>query len=158
MSGDQLLRAARLALAGHDPDLAIRLVDASPDDDDARPVDRAEVLVEAHDMLGQHDEVERDRHAPRWTGSSATASASSLSRRLAETRFSSRRDLAGALAAFEAARERVRDPEELGAARRLAGRSCSPTPDDPPRRCESWTRSSRPATRGPRSSSRRRVR
>ena len=59
VAGEQLLRAARLALAGHDPNLAMQLIEAWPDDDDASSFARTEVLAEAHDMLGQHDDVER---------------------------------------------------------------------------------------------------
>ena len=59
VAGDQLLRAARLALAGHDPHLAMRLIDAWPEDDDTGAFARAEVLAEAYDLLGQHDDVER---------------------------------------------------------------------------------------------------
>jgi hypothetical protein len=120
VAGAQRLRAARLALAGHDPDLAMRLIgdDTGPNsgtgaDDDGRFA-RAEVLAEAHDMLGQHDDVERvvgDALALDLTD----AQRGSLSRRLATTRFSSRRDLAGALDALDAAQRVLSDPTEIGA-------------------------------------------
>ena len=116
VAGDQLLRAARLALAGHDPTLAMQLIDSWPDDDDDHTTAfaRAEVLAEAHDMLGQHHDVERV-----VTGALALeltdAQRSTLSRRLAGTRFSSRRDLDGALAALDEAGALVRDRAELGA-------------------------------------------
>lgn len=114
VAGDQLLQAARLALAGHDPHLAMRLVGAWPQEDDTSTFARAEVLAEAHHQLGQLDEVER------VVGTALAleltdAERSSLSRRLAGTRFSSGRDLVGALAALDAAQALVRDPEQLGA-------------------------------------------
>ena len=65
-------------------------------------------------MLGQHDDVERVVTAA-LASELTDAQRGVLSRRLAGTRFSSRRDLAGALAALDAAQDLVRDPEELGA-------------------------------------------
>ncbi|MET0579667.1 MAG: LuxR C-terminal-related transcriptional regulator [Ilumatobacteraceae bacterium] len=112
--GDQLLRAARLALAGHDANLAIQLIEAWPDDDDTSPFARAEVLAEAHDMLGHHDAVERVVTAT-LARELTDAQRGTLGRRLATTRFSSRRDLDGALAALDEAQQTVRDPDELGA-------------------------------------------
>src|SRR5262245_18609943 len=58
VSGDHLLTAARLALAGRDPALAIRLI-AAAEDPGVTTGDRAEVLVEAHALQGHDDEVER---------------------------------------------------------------------------------------------------
>ena len=113
VAAEQLLRAARLALAGHDPALARRLIDAWPDDD-ARSFAHAEVLAEAHAMLGQHHDVERVVTAA-LADELTDAERGALSRRLAGTRFSSRRDLDGALAALDAARLAIADAEELGA-------------------------------------------
>ena len=122
VSGDHLLRAARLALVGRDPALAVRLVTAVPDDDDRVTAgDRAEVLVEAHALQGHDGEVERVV-ASVWDEPLSDIRRAHLSRRLAETRFWRRRDLAGALAAHEAARGRLTDPEQIAAvdARRAA--------------------------------------
>jgi DNA-binding CsgD family transcriptional regulator len=112
--GDQLLRAARLALAGHDPELAVRLVSAINDDAATDAGGRAEVLAEAHAMQGHDDEVERIV-ASVWDEPLTDAQRAQLSRRLADTRFYNRRDLVGALAAHEAARKRLTDPAELAA-------------------------------------------
>ena len=71
------------------------------------------MLAEAYHLLGQHDDVERvvtDALQHELTDTQRSA----LSRRLARTRFSSQRDLAGALAALDAACAVVRDPDELG--------------------------------------------
>jgi DNA-binding CsgD family transcriptional regulator len=114
VAGDQLLRAARLALAGHDPHLAMQLIGALPGDDETSSFARAEVLAEAHDMLGQHDDVERVVSAA-LAQELTDAERGSLSRRLAGTRFSSRRDLAGALEALDEAHGLVDDPDERGA-------------------------------------------
>jgi hypothetical protein len=57
--GEQLLRAARLALAGHDADLAVRLMSAWAEPDDAHRFERAEVLAGAYDVLGRPADVER---------------------------------------------------------------------------------------------------
>jgi DNA-binding CsgD family transcriptional regulator len=115
VSGDHLLTAARLALAGRDPALAIRLIDAVPDDDASVTAgDRAEVLVEAHALQGHDEEVERAVAAV-WDEPLDDARRARLARRLAETRFYRRRDLEGALAAHEQARERLTDPAELAA-------------------------------------------
>jgi DNA-binding CsgD family transcriptional regulator len=113
MAGDQLLRAARLALAGHDPNLAMRLIAAWPEGDDTSAFARAEVLAEAYHLLGRHEHVERivtDALQHELTDTQRSV----LSRRLARTRFSSQRDLAGALEALDAACAVVRDPNELG--------------------------------------------
>ena len=59
--GTQLLRAARLALVGHDPALAVRLVTAAPEDGTVTAGERGEVLAEAHAMQGHDDDVERGR-------------------------------------------------------------------------------------------------
>ncbi len=132
VAGDQLLRAARLALAGHDPNLAIRLV-AAWTDDDASPFARAEVLAEAHDMLGQHDDVERVVAAALAT-ELPDAKRGASARRLAGTRFSSGRDLVRR--ARRARRGGRGDRRSRGArcVAGVAGRCCSPTPDVPPRR------------------------
>jgi DNA-binding CsgD family transcriptional regulator len=114
VSGDRLLTAARLALAGRDPALAIRLIDAAADDSTVTAGDRAEVLVEAHALQGHDDEVERIV-AEVWDQPLEDARRANLARRLADTRFYRRRDLDGALAAHEQARERLTDPAELTA-------------------------------------------
>ena len=111
--GDRLLRAARLALAGHDPALAIRLVSAGDSSDPSR-VERAEVLVEAHSMTGDLEAVERVV-ASVWEDDLSDTRRAHLAKRLADTRFYRDRDLAGALAAHEAARERLTDPDALAA-------------------------------------------
>jgi DNA-binding CsgD family transcriptional regulator len=112
LPADRLLRAARLALAGHDPVLALRLVDAAGAD--LADVDRVEILVEAHSLTGNLDAVER-----------LVASASDLdpsderrahlARRLADSRFFRAGDLDGALAAHDAVRARLTDPEVIAA-------------------------------------------
>jgi ATP/maltotriose-dependent transcriptional regulator MalT len=112
VQGEQVMRAARLALAGHDPTLALRLMSAWPQSDDTSAFERAEVLAEAHDMLGQHAEVERVV-ARCLAGPLPDAQRGLLSRRLAGTRFSSRRDLAGALDALETARREMSDEDEI---------------------------------------------
>ncbi len=114
VSGEQLLRAARLALIGRDSALAVELVDAVTDERDVDPVDRAEVLAEAHAMQGHHDEVDRII-GDVWDGPLTDNQIIQLARRRAETRFYSARDLEGALAAYEAACERVVDPEARAA-------------------------------------------
>jgi DNA-binding CsgD family transcriptional regulator len=111
---DQLMRAARLALAGHNPDLAIRLMDAWSDDGATTAFERVEVLAEAHAMQGHDDEVERIV-APALAGPLSDAQRGQLARRLASTRFSARRDLDGALAALAAARQVLTDPHEVAA-------------------------------------------
>ncbi len=111
--GEQLLRASYLALAGHDSALALRLINAG-DLNDVSPVDRAEVLVEAHSMRGDLVEVER-AVASVWDLDLDDARRADFSRRLADTRFFRARDLEGALAAHEAALERLTDPEAIAA-------------------------------------------
>ncbi len=113
LAGNQLLQAARLALAAHDPHLAMRLIAAWPEEDDTGAAARAEVLAEAYHLLGQHDDVERvvtDALQQELTDPERSA----LSRRLARTRFSSQRDLDAALAVLDEACAVVRDPDELG--------------------------------------------
>ncbi len=113
--GSRLLRAARLALVARDPRQAIRLIDAIPDEDtDVTAGEMAEVLVEAHVIQGHDDDVER-LVAGVWEGALTDAQRSNLSRRLADIRFFRRRDLPGALAAHERARQRVTDPAEIAA-------------------------------------------
>ena len=127
--GDRLLRAARLALVGHDPALAVRLVTAAADDDAVTPGERAEVLVEAHAMQGHDDEVERVVAAV-WDEPLTDAQRANLSRRLADTRFYARRDLDGALAAHEAARAAPHRSRGDRRRRRSAGDAagrCRPT-------------------------------
>ena len=111
--GDQLLRAARLALVGHDPALAVRLVSAAPADGTVTAGDRAEVLAEAHAMQGHDDEVERTVAAV-WDEPLSDAQRAQLAHRLGTTRFYGQGDLEGALAAHETARERLTDPGAIG--------------------------------------------
>jgi DNA-binding CsgD family transcriptional regulator len=111
--GERLLRAARLALAAHDPGLAIRLVDAG-DMVDLSRLDAAEVLVEAHSMTGALADVERVV-ASVWDDDLTDARRAHFAKRLADTRFYRDRDLAGALAVHEAARERLTDPDAIAA-------------------------------------------
>lgn len=110
---DRLLRAGRLALAGHDPALATRLMHA-PDAAALPPVDRGEVLVEAHAMTGDREEVDRTV-ASIWDEPMADARRVQLAKRRADTCFYGARDLPGALAALDAARERLRDDDTLAA-------------------------------------------
>ena len=112
--GEQLLAAARLALIGRDPALAIRLVEAIADPGTVISGEQAEVLAEAHAMQGHAEAVERVVAAV-WDDPLPDGLRASLARRLADTRFFDRRDLDGALAAYERTRERLRDPEELAA-------------------------------------------
>jgi DNA-binding CsgD family transcriptional regulator len=112
--GDQLLRAARLALVGHDPALAVRLVSAAPEEGAVTAGDRAEVLAEAHAMQGHDEEVERTVAAV-WDEPLGDAQRAQLAYRLGTTRFYGRGDLEGALAAHEAARQRLTDPGAIGA-------------------------------------------
>jgi DNA-binding CsgD family transcriptional regulator len=111
--GEWLLQAARLALAGHDAALAIRLIGAGQRAELA-PLDRAEALVEAHSMRGEREDVERVI-AQVWDEEMSDARRAQFANRLAETRFFRDRDLVGALAAHESARERLNDPEAIAA-------------------------------------------
>jgi DNA-binding CsgD family transcriptional regulator len=92
--------------------MAIRLVAAAGPD--LSPIDRAEVLVEAHAMRGDLEEVER-LVASVWDDDLEDDRRAHLSKRLADTRFYRDRDLAGALAAHEAARARITAPDALAA-------------------------------------------
>jgi DNA-binding CsgD family transcriptional regulator len=109
VGGEQLVRAVRLALAGRDPNLAIRLVNAA-DDAVLPPLDRAEMLVEASAMSADLTEVERVV-ASVWDDAMGDSRRAHFAKRLADTRFYRDRDLAGALAAHGAARERVTDAD-----------------------------------------------
>src|SRR5690606_23963880 len=109
---ERLLQAARLALAAHDPELAVRLVEAP--DTDLSAVDRAEVLVEAHAMRGAVPEVEA-AVASVWEGDLDDPCRAHLAKRLAHVRFYTARDLAGALAAYADARRRLADPDAVAA-------------------------------------------
>ena len=111
--GERRLRAARLALAARDPALAIRLVDAG-DGCDLSPLDRAEVLVEAHSMVGALADVERVVNSV-WDDALSDSRRAHFAKRIADTRFYRDRDLEGALAAHEAARERLTDPDAIAA-------------------------------------------
>jgi DNA-binding CsgD family transcriptional regulator len=112
--GKQLLWAARLALVGRNPALAARLVRAIADNDAVPAGERAEVLAEAHAVQGHHDEVESIIAAV-WDEPLDDAQRATLARRLATTRFYGRSDLDGALAAYETARLRLTDPEQVAA-------------------------------------------
>jgi DNA-binding CsgD family transcriptional regulator len=120
VGGERLLRGARLALAAHEPELAIELLQAG-DADDLSHLDRAEALVEAYSMLGQHDQVERIVGSV-WNDDLSDARRAHLAKRLAENRFYGNRDLPGALAAQEAALARITDSDEIAGieARRAA--------------------------------------
>lgn len=108
-----LLKASRLALAGHDPALAVRLLD-SPTGQALGTTTRAEALVEAHAMLGDLDAVEK-HVADVWDEDMTDSRRAHLANRLAEVRFYRARDLDGALAAHQAARERVTTPDAAAA-------------------------------------------
>jgi DNA-binding CsgD family transcriptional regulator len=114
VAGDQLLRAARLALVGHDPALAVRLVTAARDDGAIQSGERAEVLAEAHALQGHDDEVERVVAAV-WDERLSDSERLHLANRLGATRFYGRSDLEGALSIHEAARQRLTDPEAIAA-------------------------------------------
>ena len=114
VSGEHLVRAARLALAGRNHTLAIRLVRAISDTDAVSIGERAEVLAEAHAAQGHHEAVE-SIVAGVWNDPLTDAQRAALARRLAATRFYGRSDLAGALSAYEAARDRLTDPEQIAA-------------------------------------------
>lgn len=118
---DRLLKAARLALVGHDPSLAVHLMTNASGREDVPPGDRAEVLVEGHAMQGHADDVERVV-AEVWKESLGDGKRSQLAKRLADTRFFQNLDLDGALRAYDTARELLTDPEEITAvdARRAA--------------------------------------
>ena len=120
VGGDRLLRAARLALAAHEPALAVELLNAT-DAADLDVADRAEALVEAYSMAGVRDEIERIVAAV-WDEQLGESRRAHLAKRLADSRFFNDGDLDGALAAHEAARERLADPDEIAAvdARRAA--------------------------------------
>ncbi len=110
---ERLLGAARLALAGRDPALAIRLVNAA-EAAGVATVDRVEVLVEAYSMHAEVTEIERAM-ATVWDEDLDDARRAHLAKRLADARFFGDRDLDGALAAHEAARERLTDPDAIAA-------------------------------------------
>jgi DNA-binding CsgD family transcriptional regulator len=113
VGGERLLRAARLALAAHEPKLAIELL-AAADAAELDAVDRAEALVEAYSMTGQREELEAVV-AAMWDEDLPDARRAHLAQRLAQVRFYRDRDLPGALAAHDAARERLSDPDEIAA-------------------------------------------
>jgi DNA-binding CsgD family transcriptional regulator len=108
VSGEWLVRAARLALAGHDSGLAVELLTAGVGSD-LSTLDRAELLVEAYSMRGDLAAVERQLAAV-WDEDIADHRRAHLAKRLADTRFFRSRDLAGALDAHDRARARLRDP------------------------------------------------
>jgi DNA-binding CsgD family transcriptional regulator len=72
------------------------------------------VLVEAHSMSGALADVERVV-ASVWDDDLTDARRAHLAKRLADTRFYRDRDLSGALAVHEAARERLTDPDAIAA-------------------------------------------
>jgi DNA-binding CsgD family transcriptional regulator/tetratricopeptide (TPR) repeat protein len=120
VGGERLLRAARLALAAHEPALAVELLNAA-DAADLPIAERAEALVEAYSMAGARDEIEHVVAAV-WDEPLSEQRRAHLAKRLADSRFFNDSDLDGALAAHEAARERMSDPDEIAAvdARRAA--------------------------------------
>jgi len=109
---DTLVRATRLALAAHDPALAINLLDSAAAD--LPPVDRAELLVEAHSMRGAVAEVERAVEAT-WHEPWPDVRRARVARRLADVRFYAAGDLPGAVAAYDAAAGLVTDVEAIPA-------------------------------------------
>ena len=150
VAGDQLLQAARLALAGHDPNLAMRLIAAWPEDDDTGAFARAEVLAEAYHLLGQHDDVERVVTAALRT-SSPTRSA--LRCRFAWRGPDSRRSETSTVRSQRWTKHATSCATPTSsAASRVAARCCSPTPAGLPTRSRSSTRSSCNRTRQPTSS------
>jgi DNA-binding CsgD family transcriptional regulator len=113
VGGERLLRAARLALAAHEPALAVELLNAA-DAADLPVGDRAEALVEAYSMAGERDEIEYIVAAV-WDEPLTESRRAHLAKRLADSRFFNDSNLDGALAAHEAARVRMTDPEEIAA-------------------------------------------
>ena len=112
-----LLPAARLALAGRDTALAVRLAEAARAEGAAGEV--AIVLVEAHAMAGRSAAVEEAIDAV-WDSPELTdAQRAHLTRRLADVRLTALRDADGALDANARGLQRVTDPVERA--------SCSPT-------------------------------
>lgn len=112
VDGARLARAARVALAAHDHVLARWLIGAAGDD--VSEVERVEVLVEAHSMAGDGDEVARLVGSV-WDADLADDDRSHLAKRLAEVRFYRDRDLEGALAVHDDARVRITQPEVVAA-------------------------------------------
>lgn len=109
VSSDWLLRAVRLALASHDPALALKLLEGG-NADDLDNSTRAAAMVEAHSMAGDLDAVERVVAAV-WDDPDLTdGRRATMAKRLADARFNRARDLEQALAAHEAALERITDP------------------------------------------------
>jgi DNA-binding CsgD family transcriptional regulator len=145
--GDHLLRAARLALVGRNPSLALALA-AAMQGDSVTPGERAEVLAEAHAMQGDDREVERIVSAA-LTEPLSDIQRASLSQRLAATRFYGGRDLEGALAAHEAARHSITDPEVIAAidARRASLLAGAGRPAEALRIADSVGTPTRPHTR-----------
>ena len=110
---ERLLGAARLALAGRDSALAIRLVNAA-ETGGLPPLDRADVLVEAYSIRAEVAEIERVVTAV-WDEDLGDSRRAHLAKRLAEARFFRDRDLDGALAAHEMARQRLTEPDAIAA-------------------------------------------
>lgn len=109
VSAEWLLRAIRFALASHDAALALRLLQG-PNADDLSRVDRGVALVEAHAMAGDLEQVERGVAAVWDLDDLSESRRATMAKRLADARFSQARDLEGALAAHEMARDRIVDP------------------------------------------------
>jgi len=105
-----LLPAARLALAGRDTTLAVRLAESARAEGAAGEV--AIVLVEAHAMAGRSAAVEEVVDAV-WDSPELTdAQRAHLTRRLADVRLTALRDADGALDANARGLRRVTDPVE----------------------------------------------
>jgi DNA-binding CsgD family transcriptional regulator len=105
-----LLPAARLALAGRDTELAVRLADAAHAA--GAPGEAALVLVEAHAMAGRSAAVELAVDAV-WDNPALTdAQRAHLTRKLADVRLTVKRDANGALDANGRGLGRVTDPVE----------------------------------------------
>jgi DNA-binding CsgD family transcriptional regulator len=113
VASDWLMRAARLALAAHDPALAVQLL-TKGDTAAVSRIDRAEVLVEAHSMSGDLEQLARVVESV-WDLELPDTRRAHLAMRLADLRFSRDNDLEGALATHELARQRMSDTEAIAA-------------------------------------------
>ena len=114
-----LLPAARLALAGRDTALAVRLADSARAEGAAGEV--AIVLVEAHAMAGRSAAVEEAVDAV-WDSPELTdAQRAHLTRRLADVRLTALRDADGALDANARGLQRVDRPGRAGLPARPSG-------------------------------------
>jgi len=104
----------RLTLAAHEPRLALRLLEAADMAAGLSPVQRAELLIEAHSMSGSIASVERVIAAA-WDDEWPDEQRVRVTKRWADGRFYVSGDLPGALAAYASARARVTDVEAISA-------------------------------------------